>query len=111
MRLLVLAILAACGRSPAPAASRAPDAEIPCTRVARHVIKLGPVEQWIAEGHEQGWLPVGGVADREGVEKFFEVACQENWHTAFRRCVVAQSTWPGVTDACSNDKVWWYQPR
>ena len=109
MRLLALSILAACGHPPAPA-SRSPDAEIACTRVARHIMRLGPVDQWVAEGREQGSLPVGGVTDGEGVEKFFEVACQENWPTAFRRCVVAQSTWPAVMDACSNDKVWWYQP-
>lgn len=78
--------------------------------MARHVIKLGPVDQWAAEMRERGALPVGGVTDREGVEKLFEIACQENWPTAFRRCVVAQSTWPAVLDACSNDKMWWYHP-
>lgn len=113
MRLLVLVMLAACGASPTPTAagpSSRTTSDAECTRVARHLVAIGPVDQWIAEGRKDGSLPVGGVSDRAALEKFFDVGCRENWDAKHKRCVLAQPTWEDVGRECADEKVWWYQP-
>ena len=72
---------------------------------------IGPVDRWITEGHADNTLPIDGASDREALERFFELGCEENWNEALRRCVVAQAAWADVERACGDDKVWWYAPR
>jgi hypothetical protein len=72
---------------------------------------IGPVDTWIAEARAENLLPVGDASDREGMHRLFELACEETWEEAQRRCVVAQPTWADVERECGDDKVWWYAPR
>jgi hypothetical protein len=109
MRALLFVFVAACGAS-RPAATPAKGDASACPAVARHVMAIGPVDRWIAEAREDSMLPVDGASDREGLQKFFELACRESWEAAHRICIGAQPSWPDVERECSNDKVWWYQP-
>ena len=107
MRALVL-VFAACASKPPPV-SPAADAAT-CPAIARHVMQIGPVDNWIAEAREEAMLPIDGVSDREGLLKMFELACRDNWAIAQRHCVSSQPSWADVERACGSDKVWWYEP-
>ena len=109
-RVICVALLAACTTTSAPAPVPPPAAGPACTTVARHVMRIGPVEKWIVEAREDEILPVDDATDRQGLERLFELACRENWEIAQRRCVVAQPTWSAVERECRAEKVWWYTP-
>ena len=105
------ALLFACSACGASTPSSQHHTSVPeCAAVAQHIVAIGPVERWIAEAREDELLPVNGASDREGLQKFLELGCRDNWPVAQRRCVVAQATWSDVERSCSTEKVWWYEP-
>jgi hypothetical protein len=67
------------------------------------------VDKSIAELREDGNLPIAGMSDRDALEKFLRLGCEDNWDAASKRCSVAQSTWEAFLRECNADKVWAYE--
>ena len=106
-RIFVVAVVAGCSSASSP---RPPSLDPSCDAVARHVMRIGPVDRWIAEAREEEMLPVDGASDRDALEKMFQLACRDNWVAAQRACVIHQPSWNDVERECQDAKVWWYEP-